>query len=271
MKQNNHKFCSILLVLVASALLTTACVVQPLITAPEADQSVPLTEGEEIPHWSHTGETGPQFWGELHESFALCGTGSEQSPIDLVVSSQSGQSDIVFDYQPADLVILNNGHTIQMNYANNSAIVVDGERFTLLQFHMHAPSEHTLDGQSFPLEIHFVHRNAAGELAVVGLLVEEGAHNQVLASLWENLPAEEVAATAIDGATVHAATLLPEDKTVYRYMGSLTTPPCSEQVRWIVFATPTTMSAEQIAAFTAIYHGNNRPVQLLNERTLFFQ
>ncbi|MEM7127838.1 MAG: carbonic anhydrase family protein [Chloroflexota bacterium] len=261
-----------LILSVVFGLIIVGCTIQPLAVEPN-DSVTNATANEEIekeekPHWSYSGEVGPEFWGGLSPAFAMCGAGVEQSPIDLAGANDAYLSDIIFDYASTDLIVLNNGHTIQVNYDSGSAIEVDGEQFNLLQFHAHAPSEHTVDGESLPIELHLVHQSESGQLAVVGIMIEEGAPNEALTTLWENLPSEETPATAIASATINAADFLPEEQSSFRYMGSLTTPPCSEQVRWHVLTTPITMSAEQIAAFTDIYNSNNRPVQQLNARTL---
>lgn len=222
----------------------------------------------EKPHWAYSGEEGPEFWGDLSGDFAICGTGVEQSPIDLADAGDADLADIVFNYVPSDLTVLNNGHTIQANYDSGSSIDLDGETFNLLQFHMHAKSEHTMNGEYFPLEIHLVHQAESGQLAVVGVMIEEGAANDALAPLWENLPGEKSDAMAVADASIDAAGFLPEEQSSFRYMGSLTTPPCSEQVRWHVLTSPISMSADQIAMFTDIYDNNFRPIQALNTREL---
>lgn len=147
------------------------------------DRSHSDTATETDPHWNYAEERGPDAWGELHHTFSLCSGGTEQSPINVDAHGLEATSEIDFHYQPSDLMVLNNGHTIQANYEPGSYIIADGERFDLLQFHMHAPSEHTIDGQSFPIELHLVHQSQAGHLAVVGLLIEEGAQNQPLMPL----------------------------------------------------------------------------------------
>ncbi|MEM7127855.1 MAG: carbonic anhydrase family protein [Chloroflexota bacterium] len=255
-----------------STFIISGCTFQPLAVQPNDNMAATTTNeqthAEEKPHWSYSGEAGPEFWGGLAPAFAICSSGAEQSPIDLADANDADLGDIIFDYGASDLTVLNNGHTIQANYDNGSAIELDSERFDLLQFHAHAPSEHTVDSESFPIEVHLVHRSESGQLAVVGIMIEEGAPNEAFAPMWENLPGEEMPATVIGNATINAADFLPDDQSSFRYMGSLTTPPCSEQVRWHVLTTPITMSADQIAAFTDIYDSNNRPIQPLNARTL---
>jgi carbonic anhydrase len=228
--------------------------------------------GEETahkPHWSYEGEGGPEHWGDLDPEFVLCGTGESQSPVDIVRADAIPQElpNIAFNYQPTEVKIINNGHAIQVNYDPGSYIEVDGVRYDLLQFHFHAPSEHTFDGKLLAMEMHLVHKSADGKLAVVGVMIEEGAENAAYQPVWDNLPAEEGPEQAT-GLQVNAADLLPAEKMTYRYSGSLTTPPCSEGVSWFVMTNPVALSAKQITAFESIYKGNNRPVLPLHGREI---
>ena len=218
-------------------------------------------------HWAYEGEAGPDNWGELSPDFAACAEGDEQSPIDLTPAEPQDLPDIVFDYEPSKLAIQNNGHTIQANYEPGSSISVGDESYELIQFHFHAHSEHTLDGESFPLEMHLVHRDDGGRLAVVGVMLEEGAANDAFEAVFENLPVEESEqAEAVDGATVDALQLLPTKKSYVAYQGSLTTPPCSEGVSWYVLSEPVKLSEDQIESFTEIFENNFRPTQPLGDR-----
>ena len=219
------------------------------------------------PHWGYEGEHGPEHWGSLDPGFAVCSNGREQSPIDLTGAEQEGLSEIIFEYAPSPISILNNGHTIQVDYQAGSGIVLDGTRYGLVQFHFHHRSEHTVDGADFPLEMHLVHADADGALAVVGVLVEEGGANEALAPVFRQMPGEAGPAAMVEG-TVDAAALLPGRRTTWRYAGSLTTPPCSEGVSWLVMTEPVTASRGQIEAFKALFPVNNRPVQPLNGRRL---
>ena len=222
---------------------------------------------EEKPHWSYEaeGETSPAMWGELSPEYALCGTGKTQSPIDILTTVATDVSDIAFTYLPSALTIFNNGHTVQVNYDEGSEIVYNEHTFPLAQFHVHHPSEHTLNGEAFPLEMHFVHKDADGNLAVVGVLVKEGAENPAYADFIANLPTEETEPTTLDY-TVNALDMMPTEKTYYTYSGSLTTPPCSEGVRWLLLTTPIELSAEQIESIATIFEHNARPTQALNAR-----
>lgn len=220
-------------------------------------------------HWSYSGDAGPENWGELSPEYALCADGSAQSPIDIRDASALNLVDIAFHYGESANNIFNNGHTIQVNIDAGSAIVYNGITYELLQFHFHSPSEHTIDGVSAPLEIHFVHQDPnSGALAVVGILLSEGEDdNEAYAAVFDHLPAQ-VGAPEAAGEPIALAALLPEARAYYTYQGSLTTPPCSEIVRWLLLDTPVELSAGQIAAFTAIYDANARPVQPLGRRDL---
>lgn len=222
-----------------------------------------------VVHWSYEGEAGPAHWADLEIADNVCGTGMAQSPIDLSGAAMTDLENIAFNYGETAVTIENNGHTIQVTYDKGSNININGETYDLVQFHFHAPSEHTIDGIPYPAEMHLVHQNPnSKQYAVVGILITEGAENPAFTPVWDNLPEEETAGKIATGATISAANLLPAEQVVYRYTGSLTTPPCSEGVLWSVMQSPVEMSAEQIATFTNIFEGTNRPVQALNDRDL---
>ncbi len=198
--------------------------------------------------------------------YETCGTGQEQSPIDLTNATLADLENIVFNYGETAVNILNNGHTIQVDKIQGSHIVIGETTYALKQFHFHAPSEHAVDGQPYPIEMHLVHKDANEHLAVVAVLVTPGAENSAFTPAWDYLPEDETPGAIATGTSINVAALLPADQTVYRYKGSLTTPPCSEDVIWSVMSTPIEMSSDQIAAFTSIISGNNRPLQPLNTR-----
>jgi len=228
-----------------------------------------LAQDHSAPHWTYDGEEGPENWGELAPEFALCGEGRAQSPIDIHDAQSANLADIAFDYAEVPLAIFNNGHTIQVNYAEGSSITYNENTYALAQFHFHHPSEHTIGGQPAAMEIHFVHKDAAGNLAVVGVMLVEGAaDNAAYAPIFDNLPAEQSDPAASPAESINAADLLPAEALYFTYTGSLTTPPCSQGVRWLVLTEPIELSAAQIEAFAAIFEGNARPVQPLNERDL---
>lgn len=244
--------------LMVASLLLGACSAQ-------AGESHPAAEP---PHWTYEGEEGPAHWGELDSAYALCGMGAHQSPID--VQSPQGQdlTNISFHYQPSEVNILNNGHTVQVNYDSGSYMELEDVRYDVVQFHYHAPSEHALDGKLFAAELHIVHKNADGNLAVVGILFDEGTQNDALQPFIDNLPAEK-SDVHDTGVKINAADLLPAVQTTYRYSGSLTTPPCSEDVRWNLMTSPVEASSAQLEALANLFEdGNNRPVQPLNDRPL---
>lgn len=218
--------------------------------------------------WGYEGPNGPAHWGALDPAFSACAGGAAQSPIDFAGAETRGLPSIEFDYVPSPLVMLNNGHTIQVNVAPGSSITLDNVRYELLQFHFHHGSEHIVAGVRYPLELHLVHQAEAGGLAVVGVLFQEGSANEALTPLWRHLPAQPTPATDVPDVVVDAAALLPELRTTWRYSGSLTTPPCTEGVRWLVMTEPVALSAEQIASYGAIFSGSYRPVQPLNGRLL---
>ena len=217
--------------------------------------------------WGYEGDRGPEHWGSLEPAFAACSAGAEQSPIDLVGAQPSSHAPITFDYTPRLSTVVNNGHAIQVNVDRGSGILLDGTRYELLQFHFHQASEHTVRGARLPMEMHLVHRSDQEALAVVGVLVEEGNANAALEPIRRLLPTQSGSSAAIPEA-VDVAALLPEPRTVWRYRGSLTTPPCTEGVAWIVMTEPVALSAAQVAVFGALYRNNFRPVQPLNRRVL---
>jgi len=218
--------------------------------------------------WGYTGDIGPSKWGSLSKAFKTCSAGREQSPVDIVGSRPRDLPEIEFSYEESPLSILNNGHTIEVEYDEGSAIAVDGRRYGLAQFHFHVPSEHEVDGTRFAAEIHLVHRDANDEIAVIGLLVEQGEENQALASAWQHLPAEAKEAESVEAEVVDAERLLPRERTFYTYPGSLTTPPCTEKVTWLIMTEPIQMSSDQLDALTEIVQMNNRPLQPVGERRI---
>lgn len=221
----------------------------------------------EPPHWTYEGEEGPEHWGELDPTYALCGTGTHQSPIDISAPSDNDLTNIGFHYQPSEVHIFNNGHTVQVNYDAGSFIELDAVRYDLLQFHYHAPSEHVVDGKSFAAEIHLVHKNTEGQLAVVGILLEEGNENLAFEPFINHMPVEK-SEVKNAGITTNANEFLPNIQTTFRYSGSLTTPPCSEGVNWLVMTMPVELSPGQLSKLDEVFENNNRPLQDLNDRSI---
>ncbi|HXY42322.1 MAG TPA: carbonic anhydrase family protein [Vicinamibacteria bacterium] len=230
------------------------------------------------PHWSYEGAEDPSHWASLSPEFAVCGSGRWQSPIDIVTSAatplQPGAAGFeaarleTTDTRTVPVDVVNNGHTIQVDAVGSDVLVIGDERYVLQQFHFHTPSEHTVDGRSYPLEVHFVHRSAGGKLAVVGLLFEEGAENAALTPYWSRMPKSAGPPVDLGKGGVDVRKVLPARLDVYRYAGSLTTPPCSEGVNWLVLKEHKTASTAQIEAFRALMRHDNRPVQPLGGRAI---
>jgi carbonic anhydrase len=242
--------------------------------------------------WSYSGNNGPTKWGSLSEKYALCSSGLNQSPIDIRNALGSNLFELDFSYGTVPLQILNNGHTIQVNYETtkksidnvvtleekefllpsatryNSTLSISGEEYRLLQFHFHSPSEHKVNGRSYPLEVHYVHASSAGQLAVVGVLFEEGESNRFISKIWSHMPQASNRVHTITSVQLNAEDMLPNSRSYSHYRGSLTTPPCSESVRWFVMNETIEASSSQISKFLSVVSENARPIQNLNSRFL---
>lgn len=213
-------------------------------------------------------ECGPANWGNLAEEFHLCKDGLNQSPINLYRSREARVPALKTAYKSTPLTITNNGHTAQVNYASGSTLTVGSKKYRLLQFHFHTPSEHLKDGRAFPLEAHLVHVDDYGNLAVLGIFLKEGDRtNAFLKPIFDNIPKTE-GEVEVAGVDVNVSGLLPREREYYSYAGSLTTPPCSEGVSWMVLEDAVSVSKEQIEQFRAIFEGNARPDQPLNGRRI---
>lgn len=218
-------------------------------------------------HWGYSGHEGPEYWGELAEDYSTCTSGKNQSPINLQNMIESDLEPINIQYQVGGNQIINNGHTIQVNYSPGSNISLDGYKFELKQFHFHVPSENHIDGKAYPMEAHFVHADTKGNLAVIAVMIEEGEANESMSKAWATMPEEEGDKYNLSP-SVSAEGLLPANRDYYRFNGSLTTPPCSEGVWWLVMKDSVTATKAQIGEFSqAMKHPNNRPIQPLNARS----
>jgi carbonic anhydrase len=235
--------------------------------ASEASTGTPTAGGTPTAaHWTYEGEEGPANWGELDPDYAACSQGAAQSPIDITNPTHGDLPDITFAEQSlSPIKIINNGHTIQVNAPTGNTIAFDDVTYELTQFHFHSPSEHKIEGEAQAMELHLVHKDTEGNLAVLGVLLKEGAEHAALKPVFDNMPPAAGPEQSVDG-TIMLSALLPADKSTYRYDGSLTTPPCSEGVKWIVFVQPMEVSTEQIDAFRKLYMENARPPQDLNGR-----
>jgi carbonic anhydrase len=218
--------------------------------------------------WSYEGKEGPAHWGDLSPEFAACKSGREQSPIDIRRAKRASLPPIIFDYQPSALRMVDNGHTIQVNYGAGSSITVGGHRYELRQFHFHHPSEEKINGKPHAMVVHLVHADAEGNLAVVAVLLDPGRANALIRTLWDHLPRKKGKESVAQNLRINAVGLLPASRGYYTYKGSLTTPPCTENVTWFILKSPVQLSPAQISAFARRYPNNSRPVQPLNGRTV---
>lgn len=220
-------------------------------------------------HWEYRGKLGAKAWGDLEPSFATCKLGKHQSPINIKArqTKKAGLAPIGFDYAESTGETVNTGHTIQVNLTNGGTIHLAQGDFKLVQFHFHTPSEEQIDGKAYPMVAHLVHKSDAGQLAVVAVLLKEGHENAALKSVFEALPTKAGQAEPLKAA-LNPSDLLPSGHDYYHFTGSLTTPPCSEDVSWQVLKQPVEVSKGQLAAFRKLYRMNARPVQPLNGRVL---
>ncbi len=217
-------------------------------------------------HWSYEGDSGPEHWVELDPANAAC-AGNQQSPIDLTTPYEADIEDIEVRWSSFAPEVVNNAHTIQANAAPGQTTLFGEAEYELLQVHWHNESEHTIDGQHAPVEAHFVHQHPeTGELLVLGVMMVSGETSDTLKAMWDVAPAEEGEAKV--DAELDWNRLLPDARSAYRYAGSLTTPPCTEVVNWVVFSEPIEIGAEQIERFTSLFSGNNRPIQSHERRLL---
>jgi carbonic anhydrase len=220
-------------------------------------------------HWGYAGHEGPEHWAELSPDFEMCGKGRNQSPINITGEIEAELAAISFSYKTSGLDSVNNGHTIKASYDAGSSITVEGKIYNLSQIHWHTPSENHIAGKSFPMEAHFVHADSAGNLAVIGVMYNKGAENQGISAIWDKIPAKLHDEAKDANVTVNALAILPADKDYYRFNGSLTTPPCSEGVTWMVMKNPVEASVEQIEKLHGLFHGDtNRPIQPANARPI---
>lgn len=238
--------------------------------------------------WGYTGNDGPTHWAKLSPDFALCETGKTQSPINILKEAATSKNALKIHYLPAPMVILddgetnllighdqtiiNDGHTIQLNFPKKSLhefIVFQGKKYRLVQFHLHIPAENQIAGKSFPFEIHFVHQGENGTLAVIAVLANIGKANPYIDEIVKHMPEDAGKEKTIKGERINPFNFLPKKHDYYHFAGSLTTPPCSEGVQWLVMKDTITISTEQIAKLkTVIKEDNARPLQHLHGRKI---
>ncbi len=219
-------------------------------------------------HWSYEGDTGPQAWGRMKPEFNLCAIGKRQSPIhiDERDTLQGPAEPLLFNYQPSDGSVVNNGHTIQVDVQGDNTLTVRGSVYKLLQFHFHTPSEERVNSRGYAMVAHLVHRNAEGQLAVVALLMDPGTANGLINKVWTYMPLDSGDRVRMPQNLLDLNELLPKDQRYYQFMGSLTTPPCTEGVLWMVIKQPISVGRDQIRLFSQLFPNNARPVQALNGR-----
>ena len=231
--------------LLALTILTTGC----------------ATTTQQSSHWNYSGHEGPEYWGSLDPKYSTCDKGVNQSPINLTGFIESDLSPLELAYKPGGHEIINNGHTIQVNYQSGSNLGINGHYYELKQFHFHSPSENHISGKSYPMEVHLVHADIDGNLAVVAVMFEEGNENKTLKEIWNTMPVVAGNKSSLPS-IVSINDLLPANREYYRFNGSLTTPPCSEGVLWLVMKQSITVTKEQITQFTHVMHQpTNRPIQ----------
>jgi carbonic anhydrase len=216
-------------------------------------------------HWGYDGDGGPSHWGDLDADNKVCAIGAQQSPLDIGTTVRSQLPPLQIKWGHTADTIVNNGHTIQLNFAPGSTLQLDKTTYKLLQVHFHRPSEHMIGGKNFPMEAHFVHRSDAGALAVVGVLLTIGTPNAAFRKIVATMPATEGPAVKAD-AGIDPNALVPAKRSYFRYPGSLTTPPCSEIVEWLVLTEPMQVAAADVASFAKLYPMNARPAQKDNRR-----
>jgi carbonic anhydrase len=218
--------------------------------------------------WDYGETLGPAHWGELKPEYAPCKSGHRQSPIDIRNPQKADLPPIQFDYKPSPLHIIDNGHTVMINYGPGSSMSVGGKKYALKQFHFHRPSEEKINGKGYEMVVHLVHADQEGKLAVVAVLLQKGNDNPVVHELWSDLPKEKEKEEFLDHVQIDVAGLLPGNRGYYTFPGSLTTPPCSEDVTWFVLKHPVTISAAEIEQFSRLYRHDARPTQPLYDRVV---
>ena len=248
-------------------LILAAALVVIMLSPALAEEPNSKHEAGHSPHWSYSGPTGTAKWGDMEEEFASCKLGKKQSPIDIKGAKKSDLPAIEFNYNQTPAEVVNNGHTIQVNLTQGGEVKVASGGYKLLQFHFHSPSEEKVNGRPYPLVAHLVHKSDAGKLAVIAVLFKKGKKNPSLEKVFAAMPGKADGKAELAGG-VNATDLLPAKRAYWAFEGSLTTPPCSEDVQWQVLKDPVELSKDQLAAFKKLYPMNARPVQPLNGRSL---
>lgn len=238
------------------------------LTGHDAGAAAPDDDRHDSSHWSYSGATGPQAWGQLNPEFGTCATGTRQSPINIEESYtlQGPAEPLQFNYGPSNATVINNGHTIQVEVQGNNTLAVRGSSYSLLQIHFHSPSEEQVNYRHFAMVAHLVHKNAEGQLAVVAVLLDPGEASPLIDKIWTYMPLDVNDQVRMPAGLLNLKELLPQDQRYYQFMGSLTTPPCTEGVLWMVLKQATQLSQAQLRLFQQLYPNNARPVQPVNNR-----
>jgi carbonic anhydrase len=218
--------------------------------------------------WDYSQSRGPTHWGDLKPEFATCKNGHHQSPVDIRNPQKADLPPIEFGYMPSPLRIIDNGHTIMVNYGSGSFMSVGGKKYALKQFHFHRPSEEKINGRNYDMAIHLVHADEQGKLAVVAVLLQQGEDNPLVRELWKDLPKQKEREELLASVQIDVTGLLPADRGYYTFSGSLTTPPCTEDVAWFVLKHPVTISSAEIEQFSTLYRDDARPTQPLYDRVV---
>ncbi|MFC1481862.1 carbonic anhydrase [Candidatus Neomarinimicrobiota bacterium] len=216
--------------------------------------------------WSYEGNSGPEYWGDLDPAYIACIEGHAQSPVDIVETVKSAKDDLKVNYAVGNGIVRDNGHTWEVVCEPGNYLKVSGQRYDLRQFHFHSPGEHWVGGRPFDMELHFVHTNTNGDVVILGILLDIGDENQFINKIWQNVPGGEGDDYVEEIYDMQLTSLIEPMAAYYTYKGSLTMPPCSEGVNWIILAKPQTVSYEQVRFFGNIFPNNNRPLQPLNSR-----
>ena len=234
-----------------------------------AATALPLLAQAAAPaQWQYSGEYGPTQWGRMQAAYALCDRGRRQSPIDIVATRRQALPALEFQYRSAPLRIVNDSHTVRVRFANGSRMLIGRESHTLQQFHFHVPGGDRVHGEEFAMSMHFLHKSSAGRLVSLVVLFRLGAENPALAALLPKMPARGQAERTLPDTQVDPALLLPAARGYYAYEGSLTAPPCTEGVLWLVMKQPLELSAAQLTRLSQMFPANARPAQPLHDRVV---
>jgi carbonic anhydrase len=236
-------------------------------TKKPAEKTPPPPDFSKV-EWGYAGLGGPENWGKLRPHYATCATGKRQSPIDIRGDIKVDLEPIQFDYRPSEFRIVDNGHTIEVEVGEGNSITIMGRNYPLRQIHFHRPAEERINGKPFEMVAHLVHKDYDNSTAVVAVLMERGAEHPLIQTLWNHLPLEVGMELMPPNVSIDLGRLLPERREYYTYMGSLTTPPCTENVLWLVMKHPIQVAPQQISIFSRLYPNNARPLQQSNDRLI---